>query len=67
VQPADALDRWLRVLTERSAEDLFLVAKKHGSFTLEESLAQLVRKGLITIEDARTRTVHTEELEGLMR
>ena len=43
------------------------MTKKHGSFTLEESLAQLVRKGLITIEDARTRTIHTEELEGLMR
>ena len=43
------------------------MTKKNGSFTLEESLAQLVRQGLITIEDARTRTVHAEELEGLMR
>jgi hypothetical protein len=34
---------------------------------LEESLAHLVRKGLITPEDARTRTVHGEELEGLLR
>ena len=26
MQPADALDRWLRVLTERAEADLFLVA-----------------------------------------
>jgi twitching motility protein PilT len=43
------------------------ITKRHGSFTLEESLAHLVRKGLITAEDARTRTVHAEELEGLLR
>jgi twitching motility protein PilT len=43
------------------------ITKRHGSFTLEESLAQLVRKGLITAEDARTRTGHSEELEGLLR
>jgi len=43
------------------------ITKRNGSFTLEESLAQLVRKGLITAEDARTRTIHAEELEGLLR
>ena len=30
-------------------------------------LNALVRKGLIAAEDARTRTVHAEELEGLLR
>jgi twitching motility protein PilT len=43
------------------------ITKRNGSFTLEESLAQLVRRGLVTADEARTRTVHTEELEGLMR
>ena len=43
------------------------MTRKSGSFTLEESLAQLVRTGVINIEEARTRTVHAEELEGLMR
>ena len=43
------------------------ITKRNGSITLEESLAQLVRKGLITAEDARTRTIHAEELEGLLR
>ncbi len=43
------------------------ITKRNGSITLEESLAQLVRKGLIAADDARTRTVHAEELEGLLR
>ena len=43
------------------------ITKKNGSITLEESLAQLVHKGLITAEAARTRTMHAEELDGLLR
>jgi twitching motility protein PilT len=43
------------------------ITKRNGSITLEESLAQLVRKGLISPDDARTRTIHGDELEGLMR
>ena len=43
------------------------MTKRHGSVTLEESLAQLVHKGLITAEDARTRTGHPDELESLLR
>jgi twitching motility protein PilT len=43
------------------------MTKKSGSVTLEESLAQLVHKGLISAEAARTRTVHADELEGLLR
>ena len=43
------------------------ITRKNGSVTLEESLAQLVRKGLISAEDARTRTMHADELEGMLR
>ena len=43
------------------------ITKRAGSVTLEESLAQLVRHGLISADDARTRTGHGEELEGLLR
>ena len=43
------------------------ITKRSGSITLEESLAQLVHKGLISADDARTRTGHAEELEGLLR
>ena len=43
------------------------MTKRNGSITLEESLAQLVRQGLISADDARTRTIHADELEGLLR
>ena len=43
------------------------ITKRAGSITLEESLAQLVRRGLISADDARARTGHAEELEGLLR
>jgi twitching motility protein PilT len=38
-----------------------------GSFTFEESLALLVRGKLLTISEARGRTVHPEELDNLLR
>ena len=43
------------------------ITKRSGSVTLEESLAQLVHKGLISPDDARARTGHAEELESLLR
>ena len=43
------------------------ITKRSGSLTLEESLAHLVHKGLISADDARARTSHAEELEGLLR
>jgi twitching motility protein PilT len=43
------------------------MTKRNGSITLEESLAHLVRQGLIAADDARTRTIHADELEGLLR
>jgi twitching motility protein PilT len=42
------------------------ITRKHGSFTLEESLADLVRQGLVDRKDAITRAVHPEELERLL-
>jgi twitching motility protein PilT len=43
------------------------ITRRDGSFTFEESLAQLVRRGLIGVEEARARSIHREELDGLLR
>src|SRR5947209_4627353 len=42
------------------------ITRKLGSFTLEESLAQLVKSGLIERHEALGRAVHSEELENLL-
>ena len=42
------------------------ITRKHGSFTLEESLARLVKQGLIDRHDALARAAHVEELEQLL-
>jgi twitching motility protein PilT len=42
------------------------ITRRHGSFTLEESLTELVRQGLIDRKDALTRAGHPEELERLL-
>src|SRR5438876_628100 len=42
------------------------ITRRDGSFTFEESLAQLVRRGLLTMEEARARSIHREELDGLL-
>jgi twitching motility protein PilT len=42
------------------------ITRKHGSFTLEESLARLVKQGLIDRQDALARAAHVEELEKLL-
>jgi len=42
------------------------ITRRHGSFTLEESLAQLVRNGLVDRQDAMARAAHVEELEKLL-
>jgi twitching motility protein PilT len=39
------------------------ITRKYGSFTLEESLAELVRQGLVDRKDALARAAHPEELE----
>jgi twitching motility protein PilT len=42
------------------------ITRKAGSFTFEESLAQLVRQGLVERQDAMARAIHVEELEQLL-
>jgi twitching motility protein PilT len=42
------------------------ITRRDGSFTFEESLAQLVRRGLLTADEARSRSIHREELDGLL-
>jgi twitching motility protein PilT len=42
------------------------ITRKAGSFTFEESLAQLVRQGLVERGDALARAAHVEELEQLL-
>jgi Tfp pilus assembly pilus retraction ATPase PilT len=44
------------------------ITRKPGSFTLEESLTELVKRGLIDRQDqdALTRARHPDELEGLL-
>ena len=43
------------------------MTKKAGSFTLEESLAQLVATGHITREDALMCSIHPDDLENLLK
>src|SRR6478672_4270231 len=42
------------------------ITRKDGSCTIEECLAQLVRRGVLTVDDARARAMHREELDGLL-
>jgi twitching motility protein PilT len=43
------------------------LGRRHGMISLEDSLAQLVRDGLITEDDARVRSARPDELESLLR
>lgn len=43
------------------------ISRPQGSFTLEDSLASLVRAKYITLEEARSRTIHPEELDHLLK
>ena len=42
------------------------ITRKQGSFSFEESLAELVKQGLVDRKDALTRAHHAEELERLL-
>ena len=42
------------------------ITRKAGSFTLEETLARLVKQGLVERQEAMTRAAHPEELEQLL-
>jgi twitching motility protein PilT len=43
------------------------ITRKAGSFTFEESLALLVRQGLVERQDAMARAFHPDELEQLLQ
>jgi twitching motility protein PilT len=43
------------------------ITRKQGSFTLEESLAQLVFQNELTREDAITRALHPDDLDTLLK
>jgi twitching motility protein PilT len=43
------------------------LTRKNGSLSFEDSLARLVREGLIEVEEARSRAAHPEELEALLK
>src|SRR5579862_9395658 len=43
------------------------ITRKQGSFTLEESLAQLVFQQDLTRDDAMTRAIHPEDLDTLLK
>jgi len=43
------------------------LGKRQGMISIEDSLARLVRKGVITIDDARIRSARPEELESQLR
>ena len=43
------------------------ITRSQGSFSFEESLTQLVHRGLIDVHEARARALHRDELESLLR
>jgi twitching motility protein PilT len=43
------------------------LGKRQGMVSLEDSLARLVRDGLISVDDARTRSARPDELESVLR
>lgn len=43
------------------------ITRKQGSFTMEESLAQLVFQQELSREDAMTRAIHAEDLDTLLK
>lgn len=42
------------------------ITRRHGSFTLEESLAHLVRQGVIDWREGHGRAAHPEEFDQLV-
>jgi twitching motility protein PilT len=43
------------------------LGKRHGMMSMEESLGQLVQRGIIDAEEARVRASHPDELETYLR
>ncbi|HEX7182954.1 MAG TPA: PilT/PilU family type 4a pilus ATPase [Thermoanaerobaculia bacterium] len=43
------------------------LGKRHGMISMEDSLAQLVREGIIDLEEGKVRASHPDELNALLR
>jgi Tfp pilus assembly pilus retraction ATPase PilT len=43
------------------------LTRRQGSATLEESLARLVREGVVDADEARARAAHAEDFETFLR
>ena len=43
-----------------------VLGKRHGMISFEQSLADLVKSGAISVQEARLRAPHAQELEGLL-
>jgi twitching motility protein PilT len=43
------------------------ITRKHGSFSIEESLARLVRDGVVERSEAQARAFHPDEFDNAMR
>ncbi len=43
------------------------LGKRQGMISLEDSLARLVQQGMITVDEARIRASHPDELDSLLR
>ena len=43
------------------------ITRQHGSITLEESLARLVKAGQVAAQDAMTAAIHPDDLDALLR
>src|SRR5438105_503502 len=54
-------DKMENLLTE------ITLGKRHGMISIEDSLARLVRQGVITAEDAKMRSARPDELESQLR
>jgi Tfp pilus assembly pilus retraction ATPase PilT len=42
------------------------ITRRNGSFTFEESLARLVRNGVVEREEAQSRAVHPDDFESAL-
>ncbi len=50
---------------ERASTSAGMPFSRHGSFTFEESLARLVKDGVVEWREAQARARHAEEFEQL--
>lgn len=64
------IEALLATVVERRGSDLhqeITITRKQGSLTLEDSLARLVRDGVVTRAEALMRAGHPDEFESALR